>query len=596
MELGEEIADLSVWGVLIKLEGSIMANDSLSWVPAFAGMTSVLDWLNFSWPHADAQSAPAPAIPKLRKVEGSSWIPRSSRGMTLTWNVSRYSRGPVAYGRIVVKDSRPQHETLWILKPHIAVAEFVAGMIPWACSDSDLPAQPGEPVVPSVNPPPTDNPPVEAGGDVGRLQNNIVKSLSDFCAEPADLDTASASEVVATCGDKTKLAVVGPATTDAAREIALPTELAPAIGAGSPKVAVFPTATYVNPDYEEPSSGEKIALAYVGFTQGLDAADPSKNYFLASGVHSVALGSGETETSILFDTVDASGPGGAGQVTDNTGNGVGVFTPNRPTALFAVQVPVETAAGEEPEFQTRLVVATANPRGEIDGTPILGPGTFQLMTVSNGFAVPADASAFGENSYRLPKAQFDSSGAYVPPPADGSVDAANLSATVFVGDYGLVGGADMGEGNFFLVAQEGESLSLWNAKAEPTANISLGFRPSAQSNVPVIESFKGVAGKYAVLGTADASGRVILLNLDDSSQQPVGVFETGNIQSIALSPDQQYAYVMNADGEVRVLTLADGKVSTQTFEFAKSGGPCLTLAKGLACFTAEGLAFAPFGN
>ena len=437
---------------------------------------------------------------------------------------------------------------------------------------------------------------MEAGGDVGRLENNIVKSLSDFCAEPADLDVASASEVVATCSDQTKLAVVDPATTDAAREIALPAELAPAIGGSLPKVAIFPTATYVDPDYEEPSSGEKIALAYVGFTQALNA-DTSQNYFLASGVHTVVLDSGGTKTSIVFDTVDASGPGGEGREFDNTGNVVGVFTPNRPTALFAVQVPVETAEGEEPKFQTRLVVATANPRGEIDGTPILGPGTFQLMTVSNGFAVPADDSAFGEDSFRLPKAQFDSEGHYVPPPVDGSVDPANLSATVYVGDYGLVGGAPYGsEGNFFLVAQEGESLSLWNAKAEPTGNISLGFRPSAQGNVPVIESFKGVAGKYAVLGTEDDSGRVILVNLNDSSQQPVGVFETGNIQSIALSADKKYAYVMNTDGEVRVLTLADGKVSTQTFEFAKSGGPCLTLAKGLACFTAEGLAFAPFGD
>ncbi len=414
-----------------------------------------------------------------------------------------------------------------------------------ACSNNNLEDQPDEPVVPTIKPPPGSDefPDVNEDEKQPGAGSDWKKSLEDFCGEPAHLTRLNDTSVLATCGDlpvdpNEQVAMVKLENGET-KKIVVPKNL---LGNTN---ALYHTAAVATADGK---------FVYVGYTQELQDA-PNKNWVLDSGVHSINAETGQIFYSMKFDQVDMSGPNGVGQVVDSEGNSIGIFTPNKPVAFLTVQ------DGET----TKLIVVNRNINGYNNDVELVAPGTFTILTLSNNTAVAAEASQVSVDANRLPLSQYDSAGAYKPLSSDPSEW--NYSSTIMVGDHGLAGAADIGNGTFLTLADIDQKITIFDYQGVATGFMNLPFKPAAQSEVVVLKKYLGTENNFALLGTADGSGRVAMISLSnlEAAPQYYAVFTAQAVDRAELSEDKKSLKIIGSNGDEVSFSLPNG----ETIDFYK---------------------------
>jgi len=439
----------------------------------------------------------------------------------------------------------------------------------------------------TVVPDPTDDPPVNTGGNNGGLGAGIVTAFAaSQCHRPLDLDPASdASSLLMTCGDtegqgNAILERIN-ASSGAVTQLLLPDTIgndptkpvhltsAASSGGGIVHVGFAPTGT----DVDFTGGARHFSLSGIFTTPEADESAttnvlyPALQQFVGSNVTPITL------AGIQLDN--------AGTATEHASSGVDAvvnqFNPNTPVSMVRI-------GNHLYSLERNLVLNPTN--GKID----LAPTTIHRWDVNatSGALTPLAIGAT-QSANHIP----------------GSTDPSN--AFLISGAYNATAIAALGTDRVAAVIQglpgdEGSSqLRVYNLDLTPGLNSpggittisTISLSDSTGSFTANNSSQLAIYGdRYAIVGSADGSGRIAIVDCNRDAPAPpanrarfVKAFDDGHdIANVVLNPNGQYAYVISDTGSIRTVTLTEGD------NFGKVGD-AFTLASGLHSGTVIPAAF-----
>ncbi len=442
--------------------------------------------------------------------------------------------------------------------------------LPLACNHGPLDDMP-PPGDPDENPP-TDNPPINEGGNDGGLGNGSPLT-STACRNPIDLDISSdASSLLMTCSDDGRdgnfegvsLVERINATTGAKTALLLPDSID-----NEPEKAVHLTS----------AASTGTGVFHAGFTATGSEAQftGGQRSYANSGVFWASESDPNNANHVLFQPFEVRLAGSRMPISLGAANGtdatVWSIQPNNPVSMVRV--------GDQ------LLVLTANHTvNPQDGLIDFGPASVLRYNIAGSGALTASGM-----------------GAASPTTIAGGDQDHN--GFVMDGVYNPSSIADLGDGRIAILSQglPGENSStihVYNA-----SDFSSGLNASgssAGSPEIILSDLTGpdgpdfgsnsssqltiVGGRYALVGGADGSGRMAIVDLQRPAPASGGtrlrfvkIFDDGHdIANIVANPNGNYAYVVSDTGEIRTVTLTAGA------DYGKVGN-IYTLASGLLAGT-----------
>jgi len=458
--------------------------------------------------------------------------------------------------------STPRSSTVFDSNP-LAMSgwTFVTGLA--GCSHEPLDDMP--PGDNTIIPDPTDNPPIQTGGDNGGLGNGILASFANSeCHRPIDLDPASdANSLIMTCSDRegTGNAILERinASTGSVDQLLLPdtigndpnkpVHLTSAASSGGGIVHVGFTATGSDAEFRGGSRSLGLSGIFIA-----PEADPNiTSQVLYNPLQQVAFGDVQPISLAGIQLSNPGLPNEAAQAgVDATVNS---FSPNTAVSMVRVGNRLYT-------IERNLVLNATN--GQID----MAPTTIHRWDVN------------GTNGHLTPTPIGDAQSVNQVP---GSSTASN--AFLISGAYNATAIAGLGEDRIAAViqglpsddadAEESSQLRVYNLDmtaglnapggVTTTSTISLSdstgtFRANSSSQLSIVNN------RFALVGSADGSGRIAIVDLNRDAPPPpatraryVKVFEDGSdIANIVANPNGQFAYVISDSGQIRTVTLSEG--------------------------------------
>jgi hypothetical protein len=417
-------------------------------------------------------------------------------------------------------------------------------------------------------PRPTENPPVQTGGDAGGLGTGIQTMFAATkCQHPNDLDIANAAKgLLMTCSD------------DGLAGVTDGVGLIEKLDASSGSVTALNLPSTFNGDSSKPvhltsSAPGTGGIIYTGFAASGSKAEfeGGSRSFGSSGIFTSSEAGTGTGAITTFDSLQLKLPDGSILPISLAGiNGndttVNSIQPNTPASM--------TTMG------SRLIVVNANKALDKAGKADFAPFTIHRYTVDAGGALTPEAVGDAQTISKItgtdnPNNAFLVDGHYNPA-AIAAIDndrfavvEQGLPMSKSADGGGLPGGnssgihvfkaADLQSGLNDGPDSAGSSFIAFTDAPDPK-NPGVDFVANSSSQLSII------GNRYALIGSFDGSGRIAVVDCN-ATPPPVGtsrvqyikIFEDGSdIASVVANPNGSFAYVISDTGKIRTVTVAQG--------------------------------------